>query len=161
MFNRSQANKLPPHRPYDYKIELTSDVNPPQSRAYRISPYKLQKVKEYLNENLSKGFITPSKAPYSSPVLFTLKANRDLRFYVDYRKLNVMIKRNRYPLPLIEEVIGKIIGYKYLIRLDIIVAFNKLRMDSDSEDLTTFITAIRVYKYRVLLFGLINGPSSF
>ena len=161
VFDRSQANQLPPHRPSDHQIELTGDTKPPQSRAYRMPPYKLQKVKEYLNENLSKGFITPSKAPYSSPVLFALKANGDLRFCVYYRKLNAMTKRNRYPLPLIEEIIGKIIGRKHLTRLDIIAAFNKLRMHSDSEDLTTFITALGAYKYRVLPFGLTNGPSSF
>lgn len=161
VFDRSKANHLPPHRPYDHKIELNSDVRPPQSRAYRMSPYKLQKVKEYLTDNLSKGFITPSKAPYSSPVLFALKANGDLRFCVDYRKLNALTKRNRYPLPLIEEVIGKIGGCKHLTRLDIIAAFNKLRMDPDSEDFTTFITALGAYKYRVLPFGLTNGPSTF
>jgi len=91
-----------------------------------MSPYKLQKVKEYLNENLSKGFITPSKD--SSPVLFALKANEDLRFCVYYRKLNAIIKRNRYHLPLIEEVIGKIVGCKHLTRLNIIPsAFNSRR----------------------------------
>jgi hypothetical protein len=161
VFDRAQADKLPPHRSYDHKIELTSDAVPPRCRAYRMSPYKLQKVKEYLNENLSKGFITPSKAPYSSPVLFALKANGDLRFCVDYRKLNAITKRNRYPLPLIEEVIGKIVGCKHLTRLDIISAFNKLRMHPDSEDYTTFITALGAYKSRVLPFGLTNGPASF
>jgi len=149
VFDRAQADKLPPHRSYDHKIELTS------------APYKLQKVKEYLNENLSKGFITPSKAPYSSPVLFTLKANEDLRFCVDYRKLNAITKRNRYPLPLIDEVIGKIVGCKHLTRLDIISAFNKLRMHPDSEDYTTFITALGAYKSKVLPFGLTNDPASF
>ena len=94
-------------------------------------------------------------------MLFTLKANSDLRFYIDYRKLNALTKRNRYLLSLIEEVINKIKDYKYLTRLDIIAAFNKLRMDLNSEDLTTFITALGVYKYRVLLFKLTNGPSSF
>ena len=161
VFDRAQANHLPPHRSSDHKIELIGESLPPQSRAYRMSPYKLQKVKAYLDENLSKGFITPSQAPYSSPVLFALKSNGDLRFYMDYRKLNAITKRNRYPLPLIEEVIGKILGCKHLTRLDVIAAFNKLRMDPDSEDLTTFITALGSYKYRVLPFGLTNGPSSF
>ena len=161
VFDRAKADQLPPHRSYDHKIELTGDSKPPQSRAYRMSPYKLQKVKEYLTENLSKGFITPSQAPYSSPVLFALKSNGDLRFCVDYRKLNAITKRNRYPLPLIEEVIGKIRGCKHLTRLDVIAAFNKLRMDPGSEDFTTFITALGSYKYRVLPFGLTNGPSSF
>jgi len=102
-------------------------------------------VKKYFNDNLSKGFITPIKAPYLSLILFILKANSNLRFYIDYRKLKIIIKRNRYPLLLIEEVNDKIIRYKYLTRLDIIIAFNKLNIDLDSKDFTTFI--IGVYKY--------------
>ena len=161
VFNRSRVDKLPPYRSYNYKIELTSDIRPPQSRAYRISLYKIQRIKEYLTKNLSKGFITPSQALYSSPVLFTLKSNSDLRFYIDYRKLNTLTKRNRYPLPLIKEVISKIIGYKYLTRLDIITVFNKLRIDLGSKDLTTFVTVLGAYKYKVLPFGLTNSLSSF
>jgi hypothetical protein len=161
VFDRAQSDKLPPNRPYDHKIELTSDSTPPRCRAYRMSPAKLLKVKEYLNENLSKGFITLSQVPYSSPVLFALKANEDLRFCVNYRKLNAISKRNRYPLSLIDEVIGKIVGCKHLTRLDIISAFNKLRMHPDSENYTTFITALEAYKYKVLSFELTNGPASF
>lgn len=161
VFDRAQANQLPPRRSYDHKIELTENAKPPQSNPYRMSPFKLQKLKEYLNENLSKGFIVPSGSAYSSPVLFAAKANGDLRFCVDYRKLNAITRRNRYPLPLIEEVIGKIIGCKHLTRLDIIAAFNKLRMAEDSEDYTTFVTVLGAYKYRVLPFGLTNGPASF
>ena len=161
VFDRTQANQLPPHRPSDHRIELIGDTGPPRTRAYRMNPFKLQKVKEYLAENLSKGFITPSQAPYSSPVLFAQKPNGDLRFCVDYRKLNAMTKRNGYTLPLMEEVLGQMNGCKHLTRLDIIAAFNKLRMHPDSEDYTTFITALGAYKYKVLPFGLTNGPASF
>jgi hypothetical protein len=73
-----------------------------------MSEYKLQKVKEYLTENLKKGFITPSKAPYASPILFTKKNNGGLRFCVDYRKLNALTKRDRYPIPLIDKVLARI-----------------------------------------------------
>ncbi len=134
VFDRAQADKLPPHRSYDHKIELTNDVTSSRCRAYRMSLYKLQKVKEYLNKNLSKSFITSSKTSYFSLVLFALKINDDLRFCVDYRKLNVIIKRNRYSLSLIDEVIGKIVDCKHLTRLNIIFAFNKLRMHLDSEN---------------------------
>lgn len=161
VFDRAKANEMPPHWASDHKIELLGNARPPQSRAYKMSEYKLAKVKAYLDENLAKGYITPSKASYSSLVLFALKANGDLRFYIDYRKLNALTKRNRYPLPLIEEVIGKLRGYKHLTRLDIIAAFNKIRMDPESEDLTTFMTGMGRYKYRVLPFGLMNGPSTF
>ena len=123
--------------------------------------YKLQKVKEYLNENLFKGFITLIKTAYSSPVLFTMKANSDLQFCVNYWKLNALIKWNWYLLLLIEEIIEKILKCKYLTYLNIITAFNKLCMHSDSENLTTFITALDFYKYWVLSFELINELSTF
>jgi len=161
VFDRAQSDKLPSHRFYDHKIELTSDSTFSRCRTYRMSPAKLLKIKEYLNENLSKGFITSSQTLYSSPVLFALKANEDLRFCVNYRKLNAISKRNRYSLPLIDEIIGKIVGCKHLTRLNIISAFNKLRMHPDSENYTTFITALEAYKYKMLSFELTNEPTSF
>ena len=94
-------------------------------------------------------------------MLFALKSNGDLRFCVDYRKLNIITKRNRYFLPLIEEIIEKLIEYKHLMRLNVIVVFNKLRMHSNSENLIIFITILGSYKYYVLPFGLINKLSIF
>ena len=123
--------------------------------------YKLEKIKKYLIENLFKKFITLNKVLYFSSMLFAMKVNEDLRFCVDYRKFNVMTKRNRYSLFLIKEIIEKIIECKHFIKLNIIAAFNKLRMHLDSENYTTFITALNAYKYRVLSFDLINELSSF
>jgi len=161
VFDRVQSDKLPPHRFYDHKIELTSDSTPPRCRAYRMFPAKLLKVKKYLNENLSKKFITSSQALYFFPVLFAFKANEDLRFCVNYRKLNAIFKRNRYSLSLIDEIIGKIVNCKHLTRLNIISAFNKLRMHPDSENYITFITALEAYKYKMLSFELTNESASF
>ncbi len=79
-----------------------------------MSFYKLRKIKKYLNENLFKSFIILSKALYFSLILFALKVNEDLRFCVNYRKLNVIIKRNRYSLSLIEKIINKIMNCKHL-----------------------------------------------
>ncbi len=161
VFDRAQSNKLLSHRFYDHKIELISDSTFSRCRAYRMSFVKLLKVKKYLNENLSKEFITSSQALYFSPVLFALKANEDLRFCVNYRKLNVIFKRNRYSLSLIDEIIDKIVSCKHLTRLNIISAFNKLRMHFDSENYTTFITALEAYKYKMLSFELTNESISF
>ena len=80
---------------------------------------------------------------------------------MNYRKLNTISKRNRYLIPLIDEVLIRIQGYKLLSRLDIIAIFNKLRMYSDSEDYITFIISLGTYKYRVLPFDLINGPAIY
>ncbi len=123
--------------------------------------YKLQKVKKYLNENLFKEFIIFSKVLYFSLVLFILKANEDLRFCVNYQKLNAITKRNRYFLLLIDEMIDKIVDCKHLTRLNIISTFNKLRMHLDSENYTTFIIALEAYKSKVLLFNLINDSVLF
>ena len=80
---------------------------------------------------------------------------------MNYRKLNTIIKRNRYPIPLIDEVLARIQGCKYLTRLNIIAAFNKLRMHQSSEDFTTFVISLRAYKYKVLPFGLTNDPATY
>ncbi len=161
VFDWAQADKLSSHRLYDHKIELTSDATSSRCWAYQMSLYKLQKVKKYLNENLFKEFIIFSKALYFSLVLFILKANKDLWFCVDYWKLNAIIKRNRYSLSLINEMINKIIDCKHLTWLDIISTFNKLRMHLNNENYTTFIIALEAYKSKVLLFDLINDSVSF
>ena len=126
-----------------------------------MSFYKLQKVKKYLNENLFKEFIIFSKVSYFSLVLFALKANEDLRFCIDYQKLNAITKRNRYSLSLIDEMIDKIIDCKHLTWLNIISTFNKLWMHLDSENYTTFIIALKMYKSKVLFFDFINDSVSF
>jgi len=161
VFDWAQADKLSSHRSYDHKIELTSDVISSRCRAYWMSFYKLQKVKKYLNENLFKEFIISSKASYFSLVLFALKANKDLRFCVDYQTLNAIIKRNRYFLSLIDEMINKIVDCKHLTWLNIISTFNKLRMHFNSENYTIFIIALEAYKSKMLSFKLINDSVLF
>ncbi len=123
--------------------------------------YKLQKIKEYLEENLKKKFIILSKASFASSILFVKKKDNSFRFCVNYRKLNALIKRDHYSILLIDEVLARIQGSKYLTQLDIIITFNKLRMSSESEDLTTFVTFFDIYKYKVMLFELINESAFF
>ncbi len=122
---------------------------------------KLLKVKKYLNENLSKKFITLSQIFYFFPVLFILKANEDFQFCMNYQKLNVIFKRNRYSLSLIDEIIDKIVNCKHLIKLNIISAFNKLWMHFNNENYITFIIALKAYKYKMLSFKLINKSIFF
>jgi len=161
VFDRAQSNKLLSHHFYDHKIELISDSTFSRCQIYRMSSVKLLKVKKYLNENLSKKFITSSQTLYFFLVLFVLKANEDLRFCMNYRKLNVIFKRNRYSLSLIDEIIDKIVSCKHLTRLNIISAFNKLWMHLDSENYITFITALEAYKYKMLSFELTNESIFF
>ena len=131
VFDKSQADILSSHRFYNYKLKFAKRINKNalfKNRIYLISDYKFEQVKKYLNEHLKKRFIVFNYALFASLVLFIEKSNKKLRFYVNYRKLNVIIKRNRYFISLIDEVLIKIQNYKYLTRLNIITAFNKLRM---------------------------------
>ncbi len=161
VFDRAQLNKLLSHCFYDYKIELINDSTLSHCWVYWMFSVKLLKIKKYLNENLSKKFITSSQIFYFFLVLFALKANEDLWFCVNYWKLNVIFKRNKYSLSLINEIIEKIMSCKHLMRLNIISAFNKLQMHFNSKNYITFITALKAYKYKMLLFKLTNESISF
>ncbi len=156
VFDRTMIDQLSSHRFYDHKIELIDEKMLSRSRLYQMFDHKLQKIKKYLIKYLNKEFIFSSFTSYVSLILFVEKKDDSLRFCVDYRKLNALIKRNRYSLSLIDEILARIQESKYLTQLNIIVTFNKLRMHSDSEDLTIFITFFDSYKYHVMLFKLIN-----
>ncbi len=159
VFDRAQLNKLLSHRFYDHKIELISDSMLFHCRVYWMFSVRLLKVKKYLNENLSN--ITSSQTFYFFFVLFALKANKDLWFCVNYQKLNVIFKRNRYSLSLIDEIIDEIMSCKHLTRLNIISTFNKLQMHFNNENYITFITALEAYKYKMLSFELTNESIFF
>ncbi len=161
VFDQAQLNKLSSHHFYDHKIELISDSTLSCCQVYQMFSVKLLKVKKYLNENLSKKFITSSQTLYFFFVLFILKANEDLWFCMNYQKLNVIFKRNRYSLSLIDEIIDKIVNCKHLTKLNIISAFNKLQMHLNNKNYITFITALEAYKYKMLSFKLTNESTFF
>ncbi len=146
---------------YNHKIELIDERMSSWSRLYQMFNHKLQKIKKYLIKHLNKEFIFSSFASYVLLILFIEKKDDSLRFCVDYKKLNALIKRDRYSLSLINETFIQIQESKYLIWLNIIVMFNKLQMHSDSEDLTIFITFFDSYKYHVMLFELINESTFY
>ncbi len=160
VFDWAMINQLSLHRFYDHKIELIDEEMSSQSRLYQMFDHKLQKIKKYLIEHLNKEFIFFSFASYVSLILFIEKKDDSLRFCVNYRKLNALIKWNHYSLSLWDETLTCIQESKYLTQLNIIVAFNKLRMHSDSEDLIIFIIFFDSYKYHVMLFKLINERRS-
>ena len=129
--------RFPQYAPFkDVYDKRASDLS--YSPLYRMTTEELLAVKEYLLENLHKGFIVPSSSPFASPVLFVAKPNGGLRFCVDYRKLNSLTKKDQHPLPLIDETLARISNAKIFTKLDIRQAFYRIRMDPASEELTTF-----------------------
>ncbi|KAL1979106.1 hypothetical protein VTN96DRAFT_6844 [Rasamsonia emersonii] len=161
VFSRKASDTLPPSRTCDHKIELTRENMLGYSPLYKQSAEELEAAKKYIMENLDKGFIEPSNAPFASPILMARKKDGGLRFCVDYRKLNAITKRDRYPLPLIDELMERLSQAKIFTKLDIRQGFHRIRMDPASEDLTTFRTRYGSYKYKVMPFGLTNGPATF
>ena len=162
VFSKAASDELPPRRHgVDHDIVLEAENNLAPSPLYSMSLEQLELVKDYLQDHLQRGFIVPSDAPYASPVLFAKKPGGGWRFCVDYRKLNEITKKDRYPLPLIEETLTRLARAKVFTKLDVRQAFYRIRMKESVEDLTTFRTRYGSYKYRVLPFGLCNGPASF
>ena len=151
------VKKLLLHKAYNHKIELEKNFRTIKSRMYSMFYHKLIKLKKYLDENFKKSFITASSVVFAFFMLFVTKFNDNLWFCVNYRKLNVIIKRNRYFISLIEKTLIKVIDFKYFIKLNIIIVFNKLRINSNSEDFITFIIFLNLYKYKILPFEFING----
>ena len=101
VFSKEKANELPVSSPYDHEIKLEGDRQPPYGPIYPLSTPKLHVLREYLHDNLAKGFIRHSTSSASAPILFVKKKDGSLRLCVDYRGLNLLTKKNWYPLPLI------------------------------------------------------------
>jgi hypothetical protein len=161
VFSLRKADKLPPHRSYDHKIRLTSNKKLPFGKIYSISREELQALRDWLDENLRKGFIRPSSSPITSPVLFIKKPGGGLRLYMDYRALNEVSVKDRYPLPLIKETLNNLEGMKYFIKINIISAFNNVRMKEGHEKLTAFLTRFGLFESLVIPFGLTGAPTTF
>jgi len=161
VFDRQESNELPPHRSYDHAIDLNPGKEPPYGPLYGMSREETEELRKELETQLTKGFIRASKSPAASPVLFVRKPGGGLRFCVDYRGLNEITIKNRYPLPLITETLARLSQAKVYTKLDIISAFNRLRIKEGDEWKTAFRTRFGLFEYLVLPFGLCNGPASF
>jgi hypothetical protein len=141
VFSKVESSALPPHRPIDHKIELLPDTAPLKAHPlYSMSANQLVALKEYLTKALRKEWIVPSAAEYGSPVLFAKKPNSELRFCVNYRAINARSKKDIYPLSLISETLERLRKAKLFTKLDVRNAFHKIRMDPESENITTFRT---------------------
>lgn len=160
-FNKKEAAKLPPHRSYDHKIELMPGTTPPKASLRGMSHNELLVMKKYLEENLSKGFIRVSSSAAAAPTLFVKKPGGGLRLCVDYRGLNAISIKDRYPLPLIRETLDRLSAAKFFTKLDIVAAFNRLRMAEGEEWKTAFITRYGLFESLVVPFGLHGAPATF
>jgi len=152
---------LSEHKSWDHEIPLLKDKQPQWMSLYSMSEDQLKEVRNYLDENLKRGFIRPSKSPAGYPILFIPKKDGTKRLCVDYRQLNEITRWDSYPLPLIGELQDRLGQAKWFISLDLKEAYYWVRMKEGEEWKTAFRTRYGHYEYTVMSFGLKNAPATF
>lgn len=155
------AETLPPHRPYDCPIDLLPNSKIPFGHVYSLSQPELQHLRTYLDENVRKGFIRPSTSPAGAGMFFVTNKDGSLRPIIDYRELNKVTIKNRYPLPLIPDLIERLRTATVFTKLDLKGAYNLVRIRAGDEWKTAFRTRYGLYEYLVMPFGLANAPATF
>ena len=152
---------LPPQRVVDFGIELHSGTSPISMTPHRMAPVELQELRVQLHELLDKGFIRPSTSPWGAPVLFTKKKDKTLRLCIDYRQLNRVTIKNRYPLSRIDDLFDQLRGARVYSKIDLCTSYHQPRVRDTDIPKTAFRTSYRHFEFMVMPFGLTNAPTAF
>ena len=153
--------RLPPVREIEVSIETIPGVSPIAQSPYRMAPMQLAELKVQLQELLDKGFIRPSNSPWGAPVLFVKKKDGTLRLCIDYRQLNKVTVKNRYPLPRIDNLFDQLKGARVFSKIDLRSGYHQLRIKEQDIQKTAFRTRYGHYEFSVMPFGLTNAPAMF
>ena len=152
---------LPPKREIDFHIDLVPGSSPISKAPYRMAPLELAELKTQLEELQDKGFIRPSVSPWGAPVLFVKKKDGSLRLCIDYRELNKITIKNKYPLPRIDDLFDQLKGAGVFSKIDLRSGYHQLRIAEEDIPKTAFRTRYGHYEFRVMPFGLTNAPAAF
>ncbi|KAL0551238.1 hypothetical protein IC582_010324 [Cucumis melo] len=152
---------LPPHREVEFAIELEPGTVPISRAPYRMAPAELKELKVQLQELLDKGFIRPSVSPWGAPVLFVKKKDGSMRLCIDYRELNKVTVKNRYPLPRIDDLFDQLQGATVFSKIDLRSGYHQLRIKEEDVPKTAFRSRYGHYEFIVISFGLTNAPAVF
>ncbi|GKA27931.1 putative nucleotidyltransferase, ribonuclease H [Tanacetum coccineum] len=152
---------LPPQRQVEFRIDLIPGATPVAKSPYRLAPSEMQELSEQLQELQDKGFIRPSHSPWGAPVLFVKKKDGSFRMCIDYRKLNKLTIKNRYPLPRIDDLFDQLQGARYFSKIDLRSGYHQLRVQDDDISKTAFRTRYGHFEFTVMPFGLTNAPAVF
>ena len=152
---------LPPHRNVDFGIELHPGISPISMTSHRMAPVELHELRVQLHELLDKGFIRLSTSPRGAPVLFAKKKGKTLRLCIDYRQLNRVAIKNRYPLPRIDDLFDQLRGVRVYFKIDLRTGYHQLRVRETDIPKTTFRTRYGHFEFTVIPFGLTNALAAF
>lgn len=161
VFNKDKALSLPPHRPYDCAITLFSGSTLPSSRLYNLSRPERAAMEKYIGDSLAAGLIRPSTSPVGAGFFFVGKKDGTLRPCIDFRPLNDITVKNKYPLPLISSAFEPLHGATIFTKLDLRNAYHLVRIREGDEWKTAFNTHLGHFEYLVMPFGLTNAPAVF
>ena len=161
VFSEREASVLSKDMDVEHAIDLEPGKQPPYRPIYNLSEKELKVLREYLDSSMAKGWICPSQSPAGAPIFFIPKKDGTLRLCVDYRGLNAITIKNRYPLPLISETLDRLSGAKIFTQLDLRDAYHRIRIKKGDEWKTAFRTRYGHYEYQVMPFGLANAPATF
>ena len=161
VFSKSKGDALPPHRDVDLKIDLLEGTEPPIPRVYPLSQPELTVLRDFLEEHLRLGFIRPTSSPHGAPVLFIKKKDGTLRLCVDFRMLNQITKKDRYPLPMLTDLLNAPRKASVYTKIDLRHAYHLIRIREGDEWKTAFRTRYGSFEWLVMPFGLTNGPAAF
>ena len=161
LFSREAQQQLPEHGPQDMTIDLEPGKVPPAGHLYPLSKDELDLLKEYLDDMVRTGKIRPSKGSAGAPIFFAKHSSGKLRIVVDYRGLNAVTQKDKYPLPLMSQLMEQVSSAKYFTKLDLKNGFNLIRIAAGDEWKTAFRTRYGSYEYMVMPFGLTNAPAVF
>lgn len=161
VLSKTRATSLPPHRPNDCVIDLLPGSCPPRGRIFSLSSPERAAMDEYIGEALASGFIRPSSSPAGAGFFFVGKKDGGLRPCIDYRGLNKITVKNRYPLPLMATAFDLLQGATIFTKLDLRNAYHLVRVKEGDEWKTAFNTPTGHYEYQVMPFGLTNAPATF
>ncbi|GJS23296.1 putative reverse transcriptase domain-containing protein [Tanacetum coccineum] len=151
---------LPPVREIKFWIELVPVAMPVAKSPYRLAPSELEELSGQLKELRDKGFIRPSSSPWGAPVLFVKKKDGSFRMCIDYRELNKLTIKNRYPLPRIDDLFDQLQGSQYFSKIDLRSGYHQLRVHEDDIPKTAFRTCYGHFEFTVMPFGLTNAPAT-
>jgi hypothetical protein len=161
VFSDEEAQRLPKHQPWDHKIELIPERHMRKTSVYRLTPQEKQALHEYVTEGLKRGTLRRSEAPDACSFFFIDKKDGKLRPVQDYRPLNDITKKNAAPIPLIPELVDKLLGARFFTKLDVRWGYNNIRLREGDEWKAAFKTPLGLFEPTVMTFGLCNAPATF
>ena len=152
---------LPPEREVEFRIELNPGAKPVAKAPYRLAPTEMRELMTQIQELLDKGFVRPSVSPWGAPVLFVKKKDGTMRMCIDYRDLNKLTVKNKYPLPRIDDLFDQLQGASWFSKIDLRSGYHQLRVREEDIAKTAFRTRYGHYEFLVMPFGLTNAPAAF